>query len=320
VKVEVQDVTALRALKPLEMAAYLRSQGWREEVDLNGKGNVWLLRDREGVEFDVALPLRREFRDYALRMQELLRTLSEAEQRSQLDILRDVLTTTSDLVRIRASGSEGESGTLPLEQAVAFVEHSRDLMLAAACAALDKRAYFAKRKPQQAMDYLQHVRMGQTEQGSYVLTILSPVAPELRSTQADLPLGEPAEPYERHVTRTLMQALSSLDGAARRAAIEGAMTPFNEAVKLGVSANLCEAVVGLSAVSPGEGLDVQVSWSRTRPVGIAFPKRVRLESDSIAIIEEAARHFRQATSMEDFEVTGFITRLDRDHRALQGEM
>ena len=31
------------------------------------------------------------------------------------------------------------------------------------------------------MDYLRQVRMGQTEQGSYVLTILSPVAPELKA-------------------------------------------------------------------------------------------------------------------------------------------
>ena len=31
---------ALQALKPLEVASYLRVQGWRQEADLNGKGSL----------------------------------------------------------------------------------------------------------------------------------------------------------------------------------------------------------------------------------------------------------------------------------------
>ena len=53
------------------------------------------------------------------------------------------------------------------------MERARDLVLAAACAAITKRAYFATRKPTKATDYLSRVRMGQTERGSYVLTIRS---------------------------------------------------------------------------------------------------------------------------------------------------
>ena len=98
-------------------------------------------------------------------------------------MLRDIQTTASDLIRVRAPSREAEDGTLPFEQAVTFVERSRDMLLAAACAAIDKRAFFAKRKPQQAIEYLGHVRMGQTEQGSFVLTILSAVSPELRPSQ-----------------------------------------------------------------------------------------------------------------------------------------
>lgn len=191
-------------------------------------------------------------------MAEVLSTLADVEGRSQLEVLRDLQTTASDLVRVRAPSRGADDGTLPLDQAVVFVERSRDMMLAAACAAIDKRPVYAKRKAQQAMDYLGHVRMGQTERGSYVLTIFSPVPPELRPAQETLFPVEPEEPYERAVTRTLMSALKALEGAARDAAVEGNMTPFQAAVSQGVSTNLCDAVVALSAVSPGEGLDVHV--------------------------------------------------------------
>jgi hypothetical protein len=318
-KVVVSDAGALRALKPLEMAAYLRAKGWRQEADLGGKGSLWLLQ-ADGAEFDVTLPARRELGDYVLRIAEVLRAVADAEGRSQADVMRDVQTTTADLIRVRAPSRNAESGTLPLDQAVVFVERSRDLMLAAACAAIDKRPVFAKRKAQQAMDYLGHVRMGQTERGSYVLTILSPVAPELRPVQQSLLPMEPEEPYERVVTRTLMVGLKALNEAAAQAAAQGNMTPFQEAVSRGVSANLCDAVVGLSAVSAGEGLDVQVSWSRTRPIDEATPVRVMLDSDSIPLIEEAARQFRETTSTDDFEVEGTVTRLDRGPAATEGDV
>jgi hypothetical protein len=318
-KVVVSDAGALRALKPLEMAAYLRAKGWRQVADLAGKGSLWLLKT-DSREFDVTLPARRELGDYVLRIAEVLRTVADAEGRSQIDVMRDVQTTTADLIRVRAPSRNAENGTLPLDQAVAFVERSRDLMLAAACAAIDKRPVYAKRKAQQAMDYLGHVLMGQTERGSYVLTILSPVAPELRPAQESLLPVEPEDPYERVVTRTLMVGLKALNEAARQAAAEGKMTPFQEAVSRGVSANLCDALVGLSSVSTGEGLDIQVSWSRTRPVDEATPVRVMLDSDSIPLIEEAARQFRETASTDDFEVDGVVTRLDRSPAATEGDV
>jgi hypothetical protein len=313
-KVTVQDAEVLRELKPLEMAAYLRAKGWRQEVDLAGKGTLWILNS----DFDVTVPARRDLGDYILRMAEVLHTLAKAEERSELEILRDVQTTTADLIRVRALSRGTEGGTLALDEAVAFVGESRDMMLAAACATIDKRPVFAKRKPQQAMDYLSHVRMGQTERGSYVLNILSPVAPELRPAQGVLPAFEPEDPYERKVTLTLIDSLSALDEAAREAVVQGDMTPFQNAVPRGVSANLCDAVVGLAAVSPSEGLEIQASWSRTRPVNAKVKTRVFLSSDTIPIIEEAARQFRETAPSEDVEVVGLVTRLDRAPEAKEG--
>ena len=317
-RVAIQDKTALRSLQPLETAAYLRANGWRVATDFPGKGALWIFHDESGVEFDVTLPARRELGDYALRMEELLSILAKVEQRSQLDVLRDIQMVSSDVIRVRAPGENTESGTLPFSKAVAFVEHSRDMMLAAACAAVRKRPVYAKRKAQQAMDYLSQIRMGQTEQGSFVLTILSPVAPELRPAQPDL---LPKPPYERQVTTTLMESLAALSRAAGVAAVQEDMEPFRAAVDVGVSANLCDAVVGLSAASPKQGIEIRVTWSRTRSVESASAiGRVLLSGDSIPFIEEAARQFRAATPSEDVEIEGAVTRLARDERATEGEV
>ena len=316
-KVTVNDPDALGALKPLEVAAYLRAKGWRKDAELNGKGSLWLWHSEGGNEFDITLPARRDLGDYVLRIAEVLHTLACAESRSELDVLRDIHTVTSDLIRIRTPNRDAEDGTLRLDQAVALVERSRDMMLAAACAALDKRPVYSKRKAQQAMDYVGNVRMGQTERGSYVLTILSPVPPELKPAQSTL---LPVVPYERQVTRTLMDALKAMGDAAGAAAQQGDMAPFQTAVGRGVSANLCDAVVGLLGVSTGDGLDIQMAWSRTRPVEDAPASRVLFGSDSMPFIAEAARIFRETASTDDFEIEGIVTRLNREPTAIPGEV
>ena len=320
-RASMQDSSTLTTLKPLEVASYLRVHGWRQEADIGDKGSVWLLPAADGRdEADITLPLRRDLGDFGLRMGDVLRTLAEVEQRPEAVVLHDLMTTSSDLIRIRAPSPDAASGSLPLEEAVAFVERSRDLMLAAACAAITKRSYFATRKPLRATDYLSRVRMGQTERGSYILTILSPVAPALVS-EGELPLElEPPEPYERQVIRTLAEGLAALEHAARQAASSGGMGAFEQSVRLGVSANLCEAVAGLSAVSSGEGLDISIAWSRTRQPASSVPSRIFLGSDSIPLIQEAARLFKDVAPVEDVEMQGFVTRLARDPSERSGEV
>lgn len=162
--------------------------------------------------------------------------------------------------------------------------------------------------------------MGQTERGSYVLTILSPVAPAL-TPEGELPLDlAPSEPYERQVTRTLAEGLAAMAQAARHAASSGGMGAFEQAVSQGVSANLCEAVAGLSAVSPAEGLEIRIAWARTRPAGASIPSRIVLGSDSIPLIQEAARLFKDTASVEDVEAQGVVTRLSRGPQQGPGEI
>ena len=98
------------------------------------------------------------------------------------------------------------------------------------------------------------------------------------------------------------------------------MDAFRQAVQLGVSANLCDAVAGLAAVSPAEGLEVRVAWSRTRPRSNAAPSRVFLGSDTIPLIQEAARLFRDTEPVEDVEIEGFVTRLARRPDQRPGEI
>jgi hypothetical protein len=304
VKVTIRDQGVLNSLRPVDLIAYLRASGWSRETEIEQKASIWLKLDSPGQP-DVVVPLRRDAADFALRIAEVLGTLESVEQRSQEDIVKDLLTASADLVRIRSIAGETADGTIALDVGVSFVEHAREMVMAAACAAVVPRPYWARRKPPKATEFMQSVRMGQTERGSYVLTLHSPVPPTLR-TEATA-----ESPFERQVTEMLMRSLVAIRESARQAVETGDLQPFRTAVHRGVSANLCDALVGLGRISPNNGIEVSISWSRSRPIHGVNRTTAVIPSDFIPVIQEASRLFKETEPQDDFEILGFVEKLER---------
>lgn len=317
-KATVRDIDTLKAVQPLEFAAYLRASGWQESEHVPERASVWSLGNGSDGGYEILLPLRRDFKDFVSRISEALQTLEVAEQRSQLEILEELATTTTDVVRVRVNPADSVNGSLPIDRGVDLFQRAREMMLAAACAAVEPRNQYQTRKPNKAIEYLSKVQLGQTERGSYAVNILSRVAPTLDSgTLFSTEPYEETDPFERLVTRTLAKALEATRTAAEYSAATGTMEYFTEAVMSGVSANLCEAIVGMSESGGGEGLEVGLRWAPARPMEDAASRGVSFSADAIPLIGEAARIFRKAPTQEGFEVEGYVIRLDR--RELGGE-
>ncbi|MGH9967264.1 MAG: hypothetical protein ACREBG_05450, partial [Pyrinomonadaceae bacterium] len=182
-----------------------------------------------------------------------------------------------------------------------------------------RSAVFAKRKPDQAMAYLRRVRLGQTERGSYVFTLISPVTPSLTITDEPFVITT-EEPFERRVVETLANALSATRLAAERSTTSGDMSPFREAINRGVSANLFEAITGLSEASGDQTVEVNFSWARSRTLVRQVPNSIGLTQDIIPLIREAARVFRATVPQEDFELQGSVVVLSRDEGEQTGRI
>jgi hypothetical protein len=314
VKATIRDADTLRSIRPLEMASYLRAGGWQETQLVAGQRAVWNFR---GAEFEAVVPLDHSCGDYAMRISDILRTLELVEERSQIEILNDLAITSADVIRLRI-GNKLSDGSVPIEEGVKFVEKSRDMMMAAACATVDRRACFPTRKSVQAMEYVRKLRMGQTERGSFVMTIISRVPPALSAPDR---LFDANDPFERQVTSTLAQALSSLRSAAENGAAKGEMVPFQESVREGVSANLCDSIVGISSAGEdSRDIEIDFSWARTRPQASSVPRRVLISADAVPVIAEAARHFRETSPREEFELHGPVVKLERPEGSPTGRV
>ncbi|SFM04766.1 hypothetical protein [Methylobacterium pseudosasicola] len=308
-KALIQDAVAINSIKPLNVIGYLRSHGWSKFSEVHGKFSVW---DNPAFpDNEVVVPLRREASDFIIRLGDILKELSAAEGRSQLEVLRDLINSGFDVIRLGVRSPNTDSGTVRIEDGVRLFEQTREMLLAAACSTVRPRAVFHSRKPQQALEYMNGARLGQTEHGSFILTVLSPVAPQLNPfSETDL---FPEEPFERQVVKTLALGVQTTVTAAEQSALatEDNFRPFQEAVNLGVSANLCEGIVGLFRFGDQASISLSVAWAQNRPMPEAVPSRTVITSDVIPTITEAARIFRARDALEDYQVTGPVVKLER---------
>lgn len=311
-KTTIRDVAVLRSVAPLDVVAYLRTSGWTLQETVPGRYTLWERAAGDaGETFEALVPASAELRDFAQRIADLLATLEVAEGRSQEEVLEDLLTPNADVIRIRAVGPESRDGSLPFEDAVGLVDHAREMLLAAACAAIEPRPWFETRRPSEATEFVRRLRMGQTARGSFVMTIQSRVPPALDGAGLRTPAVAELDPFERRVTHTLSFGLDAMQRAANDAATSGQLDAFRAAVPRGLSANLCGAVAGLAGRAEDQSIEVSFTWARVRPPRIDVPSRIRFAPDALPIIGEAGRVLKEQSPRLDFDLEGPILRLDR---------
>ena len=88
--IDVRDPNVIRALRPLEVVAYLRSRGWAQQPATSTKASTWTIAV-EKDEFEAMVPLDEALRDYALRMAEVLQAVSAVEGRPPVQVYVDLL-------------------------------------------------------------------------------------------------------------------------------------------------------------------------------------------------------------------------------------
>lgn len=308
-KIDIRDKDALLAVSPAALSAYARAAGWSRGEPYRVHSNVYT---KEGAP-NIIIPRTEALGDYASVVSGLIETFAESADLDQLTVYREVVTADRDVIRVRAVDGEHD-GSLPIDAGAALVSRSRDMVRAAACSLGEPRPVYRAGANKEADDYLRHVRLGQTEQGSFVVSLLSPVvSPPIQMSL--IPGSDELEsPVARRVTERLTQALD----ATRQATDDknsGKPEAFSKSVTEGVSANLCDALAGLTKVL--SRIDVNVVWARTYLRDDAR-WAVQFTAHDTPILQAASQDFRGQEPQPNMTLTGLVQVLKRDESASEG--
>ena len=301
-KIDICDRDVLMAVSPTALSAYARIAGWSPRESYREHSDIYV---GEGLP-EIVVPRTVRLGDYASAVAAVIKTFAQVSCEDMLTVYRSVVTADRDIIRVRAA--ESDDGSVGLNDGVDLVGGARDLVLSAACALNDSRPVYQAGANREATELVRQMRLGQTDQGSFVVTLLTPVIPP--RIPASLPDPEDQNaPVTRLLTRRLAEALAAAHRATERISSGNGAT-FAETVVNGVSANLCESLVRI--IEPFPTLDVRVSWALTRPW--SKPSTTRFGRSDAPLLREAARSFRTRAPQSDMRLYGFAGLLKRDEQ------
>lgn len=291
-------------LGPMHLRLYLGASGWFEDGELGKFATIWHRPDSEDAE--VVLPESTRAKDFSARMLDAVGVLGAFEGRSPLEIANAIAGTANDTVRIRVFHSDVDGGTIPLEDGVLLNQKARDLMAAVALSTISKRKHFEGPRPPEAVEYLASLRLGQTEEGSYIVNVIAPSVIPATNNMETIPLAS----FSSVVSDTLTSSLAALSTAVDSFVHEADLTVFDAAVSKGVSANFCDALVGFSGSERTRGFEVSVAHAKSGQPHIE-PMTFVFDSMGVSSIVAAAEYYRDNYVVDGIVVSGFIKRLDR---------
>ena len=300
-KVDIRDRDALRAISPDALSAYARAAGWSKTNERYGAhSDVYAA---EGLP-EIILPRTQRLGDYASVVAQLIEIFTKVSERDELALYYDLVNANRDVVRVRAGGSD--DGSLTVNDGVDLIGGAHDMLLAVACSLRKQQPLYRARANRAAKNLLNRVHLGQTEQGSFVVALLIPIAPPSEGREV---------PAERRMTKRLVEALDAAR-SAMESVISGDKGALANVVEKGVSVNLCEALDRM--IKPFPTLDVGVSWARTRPME-STEKTVRFANSDASILREAAQYLREGNPTQlDTPLVGPVHSLRRYEQEIDG--
>ncbi len=155
------------------------------------------------------------------------------------------------------------------------------------------------------------VRMAQTRHGSYIVPVISRLPVLKPDDVEDALLFEDVEyqPFARRAMLRLAEGLSTLHELTHSAA-EPSRSSITEAVGVGVSSELCEAVANTLDTTSIADLGVAFSWADRLPARQA-PTAVTLSGEASEAIRQVGEVLKGAPVVGRQTIVGYVKRLDR---------
>lgn len=320
-RVEIQDKEALLAISPLALSAYACSLGWKKCGVYRKYGDIYEAKNRP----EIMIPNIQELDDYATVVAMLIRIFAEATSTDEISLYHDLITYDRDVIRVRVSNED--SGSVSMREGIDLVQGVRELLQAAACSLDEPMPYYSAAAKLKANRHLEGFHLGPTEQGSFVIKVLTPVVkragiqqqltPDMAGDESDYD-NEHLMNIERRVTRHLMRALSSTRIVTESSQIKSDKNSFNSAIEAGMNADLCRAILKL--IGSFLAVDISSDWARNY-IPNTSREVVKFKSFHVPFLSEYAKYF-DAKKLEEpqdkVRLDGVVEHLVRKENDVDG--
>ena len=292
---------------PVRLELYLLSTGWIENGSISDKAKVWHRPEEKNFDLEILQPVNEDLKDYSQRLYEAIHNLSEYENRSPLKVISDLKNFDSDIVKIRVISPDVDGGAIPIDDGVLLFEKAKELLVSSTLSTFKKKRFFSGSWPAVVKEFMNTLRFGQTERGSYIVNVIAPVS---HFSEKELPEADCS--ITRSISNNLARSLGATMVALENYEKTNDLISFEGAVSSGVSANLCDAIIGMSGSSKSRDVEISIELAASEKDSQEIIRKHRFTSSHIPILSTASEYYKGNFVIKNYEASGLVIRMDHE--------
>lgn len=291
-------------LNPLAVAKYLIDTHWKEYSVKRNDIKIFQYEKDDTFE-QVTVPLEKNLRDYKQIMYETICKIAYIEKKSVEQQMLYLLNPNTDILKIRLDRKEVESGNIMFDDAIQLYDNARKLLAATALDIINPKRIHWGRIDDSVQQFLTRCRFGQTEIGSYVVSVVCPFA-ELSETEGykQLSIFSDEERCANSLTRKVTNRLMSNIAIVKKRVDEGNLESLVN-YEDGISSNFYEALNGMDLYSENTSVEFTAEWSPIVKSNRSPIERVMITNDYYEPLQSVISKIKECTN-ERTEIIGKI--------------
>ena len=303
-------------ISPLSFAKYLKDTGWTAFQSKKTYIRIFQYEANNDF-FQIIIPMDKNLSDYKEAMYKAVETVAKVENKSIEQVMLYLLNPNTDILKIRLDKKDVEAGNILFDDAIRMYENAKKLLAATALDILHPKEYHQGRMDDSISKFLSSCRFGQTEIGSYIVSIVCPFA-ELDESEGYKQLNifsdeeKCAKSLTRQVTNRVMNNISFIKNHIDNEEFEQ-LTNYKTNI---ISANFYEALNGLNLNSENTDVEFIAEWSPAVKNSENVENRILLTHDYYEPIEATIGKLKNKIQ-KSTKVLGRIKKLESTPDAMK---
>ena len=297
-------------INPFAFDRYLKDTGWILFPSKRTNIKVYQITVKSGNAFQVVIPMDKSLSDFKEAIYQAVKTVAEVEGQSTEQLLLYLLNPNTDIIKIRLNRKGIESGSILFDDAIRVFENAKKLIVATAQDILHPRRNHQGRPDDSISKFINNCKFGQTEIGSYIISVVCPFAELDTDGYRQLSIFSDeercAKSLTRQVTNRIMNNVSTIrqhidDGEADKLIADDAPTV--------ISSNFFDALSGLNLETDDTDVEFIAQWSPVVKTNRSTSNRIMISHDHYQPITDIISKLK-ANTQKKTRLLGQIKKLE----------
>ena len=167
-------IEIIGTINPETICKYLIDSGWKNIQTKRQYVKIFQIKQKDKL-YQADIPLDKDLGDYNKTMYFAIETISKQSSTNIESLINELLNPSSDIIRVQLKNSSVANGSIYFEDALNMFDSSKKLLQSAAWD-INKPNLFHTGKPdKKTIEFIDNCRFGQTEIGSYIISLICPL-------------------------------------------------------------------------------------------------------------------------------------------------